>query len=222
MEGEMCDLQTIVAVKKKYKCYLYLDEAHSIGAVGKHGRGVCDAQNVDPRDIDLLMGTFTKSFGAIGGYVAGNYETIESIRSVCASSIFSSGLSPVCCAQVISAFNVIDTDEGRERIDKLVKNSDFVRRELTERGLHVIGDYGTAVIPFVLGHPGKMPAISRMCLKYGLAIVVVGFPATPLLSSRVRLCISAAHEMDDLKRAVDILDAMADLFHLKYKRRIMG
>ena len=73
MEGEVCDLAGVVEVKKKYKCYLYLDEAHSIGAVGKTGRGVCEYAGIDPKDIDIMMGTFTKSFGAIGGYIAGLY-----------------------------------------------------------------------------------------------------------------------------------------------------
>lgn len=72
MEGEILRLPEIVAVKKKYKCYLYVDEAHSIGAVGPHGKGVCDHCGVDPKDVDILMGTFTKSFGSVGGYIAGD------------------------------------------------------------------------------------------------------------------------------------------------------
>ena len=71
MEGDICDLKEVVRIKKKYKCYLYLDEAHSIGAVGSTGRGVCEYAGVNTKDIDILMGTFTKSFGAIGGYIAG-------------------------------------------------------------------------------------------------------------------------------------------------------
>ena len=71
MEGDICDLKEVARIKKKYKCYLYLDEAHSIGAVGSTGRGVCEYAGVDTKDIDILMGTFTKSFGAIGGYIAG-------------------------------------------------------------------------------------------------------------------------------------------------------
>merc|ERR1712054_390600 len=69
MEGEVVDLPAVVAIKKKYNCYLYLDEAHSIGAAGPTGRGICELLNVDTRDIDILMGTFTKSFGAAGGYM---------------------------------------------------------------------------------------------------------------------------------------------------------
>lgn len=72
MEGEILRLPEIVEIKKKYKCYLYVDEAHSIGALGKSGRGVCEYWGVNPADVDVLMGTFTKSFAAVGGYVAGS------------------------------------------------------------------------------------------------------------------------------------------------------
>jgi serine palmitoyltransferase len=71
MEGSLCRLREIVELKKKYKAYLYVDEAHSIGAIGSHGRGVVEHWNVDPNDIDIHMGTFTKSFGSAGGYIAG-------------------------------------------------------------------------------------------------------------------------------------------------------
>jgi serine palmitoyltransferase len=72
MEGEILRLPEIVEIKKKYKCYLYVDEAHSIGALGKNGRGVCEYWGVDPSEVDVLMGTFTKSFAAVGGYLAGS------------------------------------------------------------------------------------------------------------------------------------------------------
>jgi serine palmitoyltransferase len=71
MEGSLCKLPDIIALKKKYKAYLYVDEAHSIGAIGPRGRGVVDYWKVDPNDIDIHMGTFTKSFGSAGGYIAG-------------------------------------------------------------------------------------------------------------------------------------------------------
>jgi serine palmitoyltransferase len=71
MEGSLCRLPEIIELKKKYRAYLYVDEAHSIGAMGSHGRGVVDYWNVDPKDIDIHMGTFTKSFGSAGGYLAG-------------------------------------------------------------------------------------------------------------------------------------------------------
>jgi serine palmitoyltransferase len=100
MEGEMCPLTEIVAVKKKYKCYLYVDEAHSIGALGANGRGICEYKNVDPADIDVLMGTFTKSFGAVGGYIAASDETIKFLRKASMGSLYSSCISPPATQQV--------------------------------------------------------------------------------------------------------------------------
>jgi 7-keto-8-aminopelargonate synthetase-like enzyme len=100
MEGEMCPLTEIVAVKKKYKCYLYVDEAHSIGALGANGRGICEYKNVDPADIDVLMGTFTKSFGAVGGYIAASEETIKFLRKASMGSLYSSCISPPATQQV--------------------------------------------------------------------------------------------------------------------------
>lgn len=76
MEGTIVNLPALIAIKKKYKCYLYVDEAHSIGAIGSFGRGVTDYFNCNPRDVDLLMGTFTKSFGASGGYIAGSRVSV--------------------------------------------------------------------------------------------------------------------------------------------------
>ncbi|ETO00065.1 hypothetical protein RFI_37394, partial [Reticulomyxa filosa] len=143
------------------------DEAHSIGAVGITGRGVCEYSKVNPKDVDVLMGTFTKSFGAIGGYVAGTKKLISAVRSVCASQMFSSGLSPPCVAQVLAAFQVIKTDTGKQRMQRLIKNSNLLRQVLRERGFHVMGDEDSAVVPVIIGHPAKMPAFSRKCLEKG-------------------------------------------------------
>ena len=81
MEGTFVDLPKLIQLKKRYKCYLYIDEAHSIGAVGPNGRGVCDYFGCDPADVDLLMGTMTKSFAAAGGYIAGSRDAIAHIRA---------------------------------------------------------------------------------------------------------------------------------------------
>jgi len=222
MEGEVCDLAAVVEIKKKYKCYLYLDEAHSIGAVGATGRGVCEYAGVDTKDIDIMMGTFTKSFGAIGGYIAGKKSLIEPIRHICASQMFSAGLSPPCVAQVISAFQVIDSEEGKGRIKQLHDNSDLMRRELTNAGLYVIGDYGSAVIPMLICQPGKIAYCSRLLFERGIAVVVVGFPAVPILFARIRFCISANHTTEQITEAVKQIKEVASVTHLFYRQKLMG
>lgn len=226
MEGEICDLASIVHLKKKYRCYIYVDEAHSIGALGKSGKGVCEHTGVDPADIDIMMGTYTKSFGAIGGYIAADKELIAWVRQNCASSLHSSGLSPPCIAQTLQALRIIDgrdgTTLGRTKIGQLHANANYVRDRLEKMGVWVLGDYDSAVIPVMIANPAKMPAVSRECLKRKLAVVVVGFPATPILTSRVRFCLSAGHNKKELEDAMDRFDEVAEICHIKYKRKWTG
>nr|DAD32048.1 TPA_asm: hypothetical protein HUJ06_010899 [Nelumbo nucifera] len=115
MEGELCKLPEIIAICKKYKVYTYLDEAHSIGAVGKIGRGVCELLGVDPADVDVMMGTFTKSFGSCGGYIAGSKELIQYLKYTCPAHLYATSISPPVAQQIISAIEVILGGDGSSR-----------------------------------------------------------------------------------------------------------
>lgn len=107
MEGTLVNLPALMELKHRYKFYLYVDEAHSIGAMGPNGRGVCDYFGIDPRDVDILMGTFTKSFGAAGGYIAGSKEVIDSLRVRCHAMCYSEAMSPPVLAQIIASMSAI-------------------------------------------------------------------------------------------------------------------
>lgn len=222
MEGEMCVLQQIVEIKKKYKCYLYVDEAHSIGAIGHTGRGICDQTNVNPKDVDILMGTFTKSFGAVGGYICGSKQLIDFIKASSAGYCYSSSISPPAAQQCISAIKIMmgldGTDLGQRKIRTLKDNANWFRDELKARHLHVLGETDSPVVPLLLYHPAKIVNFSRECFKRGLAVVVVGFPATPLLLARARICISAAHTKEQLQKALDIMDEVIDKLNMKYNK----
>ncbi|KAG8089883.1 hypothetical protein GUJ93_ZPchr0011g28344 [Zizania palustris] len=208
MEGELCKLPEIIAVCKKYKAYTYLDEAHSIGAVGQSGRGVCELLGVDPADVDIMMGTFTKSFGSCGGYIAASKEIIQHLKLSCPAHLYATSMSPPAVQQVISAIKVILGEDGSNRgAQKLVRireNSNFFRSELTKMGFEVLGDNDSPIMPIMLYNPAKIPAFSRECLRQKVAIVTVAFPATPLLLARVRICISASHTREDLINALDV------------------
>jgi len=181
---------------------------------------------VDPRDVDILMGTFTKSFGAIGGYVAGNKKLISYLRKNCASQHFSTGLAPVCVAQILGAFKIImgrdGTDIGKNKIKQLHDNSNWLREELRKLGLVVLGSKDSAIIPVVIGHPAKISYVSEECLRQGLAVVVVGFPATPLLSSRVRFCISSAHTKKDLDEVLEKFEKVTSSARMRYIKSWYG
>jgi len=220
MEGEICNLPEIVALKKKYKAYLYVDEAHSIGALGRTGRGVCEHWGVDPADIDVLMGTFTKAFGSVGGYIAGSHDLISYFRHTSYGSLYSTAMSPPCAQQALSALRIImgedGTNSGEQRLARLHENSNFFRKSLTKLGFHIIGDDDSPIVPLMVYHPAKMPSMGRELLNRGITIVVVGFPVTPLLLSRIRFCISANHTRQDLEWAIDQISELGDYSLLKY------
>lgn len=221
MEGEFCNLKPIVEVSKQYGAYVYLDEAHSIGATGITGRGCTEFAGVAAADIDIMMGTFTKSFGGMGGYIAADKTVISMLRSKCYGFSLHNSLSPTVCQQVLTSFKVImgedGTDLGKRKIQALRDNSNYFRMRLLDMGLQVLGQYDSPIMPVMLYHPAKIAAFSRECLKRGLAVVVVGFPAVPILMSRARICMSACLTRQDLDFALDKINEVADLIQIKYK-----
>ncbi|XP_057982597.1 long chain base biosynthesis protein 2a-like isoform X2 [Malania oleifera] len=220
MEGELCKLPEIVTICKKYKAYTYLDEAHSIGAVGKTGRGVCELLSVDPADVDIMMGTFTKSFGSCGGYIAGSKELIQYLKYTSPAHLYATSISPPAAQQIISAIKVIlgqdGSSRGAQKLAQIRENSNFFRSELQKMGFEVLGDNDSPVMPIMLYNPAKIPAFSRECLKKNVGVVIVGFPATPLLLARARICISASHTKEDLIKALEVISEVGDLVGIKY------
>nr|UWK20354.1 sphinganine palmytoil transferase subunit 2 [Trichoderma decipiens] len=226
MEGSMCNLPGILALKKKYKFYLFIDEAHSIGALGPRGRGVCDYFGIDPSEIDILMGTLTKSFGANGGYIAAEKYIIDKLRATNASTLYGEAPTPSVLMQILTSLRLITGDicpgQGEERLQRIAFNSRYLRLGLKRLGYIVAGHDDSPIIPVLLYNPGKMPAFSREMLKRKISVVVVGYPATPLISSRARFCISASHNKEDLDRMLVACDEVADLLQLRYSTGIAG
>eukprot|EP00658_Telonema_sp_P-2_P013910 TRINITY_DN15270_c0_g1_i8.p1 TRINITY_DN15270_c0_g1~~TRINITY_DN15270_c0_g1_i8.p1 ORF type:complete len:1344 (+),score=258.10 TRINITY_DN15270_c0_g1_i8:57-4088(+) len=224
MEGEMCLLNDIVDVKNKYGAYLYLDEAHSIGAMGSSGRGVCERLGVDPAEVDIMMGTLTKSFGSFGGYIAANHEVIHTLRNKSASCLYSNGMSPPCAIQAQRALELIlgrddeGNNRGQQKIAQLRENSLRLYNGLCDLGCIVLGPGDSPVIPIMIYHPTKMFEFSRECLHRGIASVVVGFPATPVLLSRARFCVSASHTVEQIDAALVEIGQVVNKLGLKYSR----
>lgn len=221
MEGNICKLPEFVELKKKYKAYLYLDEAHSVGAMGPNGRGICDYYGIHPCEIDVLMGTFTKSFGAAGGYIAGRKELIDTLRLYSHSSIYAESVSVPVIKQIYASMRMIMGEdygsEGRHRIQTLARNSLYFATRLRELGFIIYGK-DAPVIPLLLMNPAKIPAFSREMLARGIAVVVVGYPATPIITSRVRFCISASHSLEDLEWALEQVSEVGDKLMLKMNK----
>lgn len=222
MEGSIVHLPQIIALKKKYKAYLYIDEAHSIGAVGPTGRGVTEFFGLDPHEVDVLMGTFTKSFGAAGGYIAGRKDLVDYLRVHSHSAVYASSMSPPIAEQIIRSLKHLmgmdGTTQGLQRVRQLAKNTRYFRQRLQEMGFIIYGNENSPVVPLLLYMPGKVAAFARHMLEKKIGVVVVGFPATPLAEARARFCVSAAHTREMLDTVLEALDEMGDLLQLKYSR----
>ncbi|KAK6297755.1 hypothetical protein J4Q44_G00323380 [Coregonus suidteri] len=222
MEGSIVRLPEVIALKKHYKAFLYLDEAHSIGALGPHGGGVVDYFGLDPKDVDIMMGTFTKSFGAAGGYIGGKSELIDYLRSHSHSAIYATSMSPPVSQQIITSMKIIMGEDGTTlggvRLRQLSENTTYFRRKLREMGFIIYGNDDSPVVPMMLYMPAKIGAFGREMLKRNIGTVVVGFPATPIIESRARFCVSAAHTRDMLDMALEAISEVGDVLQLKYSR----
>ncbi|KAI0437109.1 PLP-dependent transferase [Xylaria telfairii] len=226
MEGTMADLPGILNLKDTYKFHLYIDEAHSVGALGPQGRGICDYFGIDPSRVDVLMGTLTKSFGANGGYVAADKHIIDKLRSCNAATMLGESPTPAVLMQIYASLKIITGDlvpgEGEERLQRIAFNSRYLRLGLKRLGMIVYGHDDSPIIPITLYNPAKIPAFSHEMLKRNISVVVVGYPATPLISSRARFCVSSAHNKDDLDRLLAACDEVANILQLKFSTGIAG
>jgi len=243
MEGDLCQLRQIAVLCKQYKCSLYVDEAHSIGALGETGRGICEHAHVNPADVTVLMGTFTKSFAGMGGYIAGSVEMIRYLKATSSGMLAHTAMSPVIARQIVTALNIINSAStstalfaspkskqltmstasmGRQKLDALHSNALFFRGEMKRIGLHVLGHDASPIVPVLVYSPTKLAAFSRECLARGVAVVVVGFPAVSFLTGRCRFCLSAAHTRVDLERAAEVIEEVAEMIGIRYGSHFFG
>ncbi|KGO77839.1 Pyridoxal phosphate-dependent transferase, major region, subdomain 2 [Penicillium italicum] len=226
MEGSMCNLPGLVQLKRRYKFNLFVDEAHSVGAVGPKGRGVCDYFGIDTSEVDILMGTLTKSFGANGGYIAADKVMIDQLRATNPGVYYGESPAPAVLSQIASALRIISGElapgQGEERLQRLAFNSRYLRLGLKRLGFIVYGHDDSPIVPLLLFNPAKMPAFSHEMLRRKISVVVVGYPATPLVSSRARFCVSASHTKDDLDRVLTACDEIGNVLQLKFSTGIAG
>ncbi len=213
MEGDFCNLPEIVRVKTKYGAHLYLDEAHSIGAIGETGRGVTEHFNIDTSEIDVMMGTFTKSFGSFGGYVCASHSVINCIRANATACVYASGMSHAAVMQTIAALDILIA--GSNKPLQLRENANYFRKSLMEMKYPILGDMDSPIIPLLIERVDNLVKFSRKCLEHDIAIVVVGYPATPFLKSRARFCISSEHTRKQLDYVLQVIDDTACKLQLR-------
>ena len=201
MEGDLAKLPEIVALKHKYNCSVMVDEAHSLGVFGKHGRGVCEHFGLTD-EVDLIMGTFSKSLASIGGFIASDADTINYLRHTCRSYIFSASNSPAATAAALEALHIIQQEP--ERIKRLWNVTRYALRRFREEGFE-IGETESPIIPLYVHDVEKTFLVTKLAFDAGVFINPVIPPACAPQDTLVRMALMATHTEEQVERGVQIL-----------------
>ncbi len=203
MDGDIIDLPKMVELCRKYKAWLMIDEAHSVGVLGKTGRGIEEYYGMDGV-IDIKMGTLSKTIPSVGGYVAGKKDLIEFLRHASRAYIFSAALPPAQAAAAKAAFEVILDEPWR--VEKLNENSRQFINGLKQRGFNTLYTQ-TAIVPVLCGTDEAAFAMTREAQHHDVFVLPVVSPAVPPGLARLRATVTAAHETDEIERAMDVIQA---------------
>ncbi|ATV25537.1 serine palmitoyltransferase [Prevotella intermedia] len=201
MEGDLANLPEIVRLKHKYNCSVMVDEAHGLGVFGKQGRGVCDHFGLTD-DVDLIMGTFSKSLASIGGFIAGDKDTINFLRHTCRTYIFSASNTPSATAAALEALHIMQAEP--ERQERLWEVTNYALQRFCEEGFE-IGDTASPIIPLYVRDIHKTFIVTKMAYDAGVFINPVIPPACAPQDTLVRFALMATHTKEQVERGVEIL-----------------
>lgn len=201
MEGDLAKLPQIVELKHKYNCSVMVDEAHGIGVFGREGRGVCDHFGLTD-EVDLIMGTFSKSLASIGGFIASDFDTINWLRHTSRTYIFSASNSPAATAAALEALHILQKEP--ERIEHLWDVTNYALKRFREEGFE-IGDTESPIIPLYVHDADKTFLVTKLAYDAGVFINPVIPPACAPQDTLVRFALMATHTKDQVDQAIEIL-----------------
>ena len=202
MEGDIAPLPEIARAADKFGSRLMVDDAHAIGVLGKLGAGTADHFGVTDQ-VDLIMGTFSKTFASLGGFVAGDVEVIDYVQHHARSLIFAAAIPPSNAATVLACLNLIENDPSMK--DRLWKNAEFVRKGYRQLGFNTGGSQ-TPVIPVILGDFALTLKFWRRLFDEGIYVNAIVAPAVPESMCLLRTSYMATHEEKHLKRVLDAFE----------------
>ncbi len=198
--GEIVELDKLVALAKEYNARTLIDDAHAVGVIGKGGRGTpSEFDLVD--EVDLTMGTFSKTFASLGGFIAGKAKVVDYIKHHSAALIFSASPTPASAAAAMAALEVLEEEPWR--VDKLISNADHMRKGLTDAGFNVI-DGRTGIVPVIVGNDNIALQMWRNLFDRGVFVNVFVPPGVPEGRQMMRTSYMATHEKHHLDKIIDV------------------
>lgn len=210
MEGDMANLPEIIPLAKKYGARVMVDDAHGIGVLGKNGRGTAEHFGVE-EDVDIIMGTFSKSFASLGGFVAGEKKVIQYIKHHARSLIFSASITPASVATALATLDIIENEP--ERRERLWAISEQMRRNFQALGFNT-GDSQTQIIPIIVGEDEAAFMLWRLLREEGIFTTPTIYPAVPKGRALIRTSYSATHTDEDLKTILESFKKCGEIMGL--------
>lgn len=207
MDGDQAPIAELIELKRRYGAFLLVDEAHALGAVGATGRGICEEQNIDPADIDILTGSLSKGIPSSGGFVAGARGLKIYIQHGSAPYMFSAAMTPANAAAALEAIRIVKSEPAH--MERLRANTALMKDGLTDLGFDT-GAAASPVLPLLLGDEWRAYRVARAMLDAGIFVSAVVFPAVSPGQARLRLCATAAHQPEHFQRLFSALAACPD------------
>jgi 8-amino-7-oxononanoate synthase len=218
MDGDYPDLPGLIEIKNRHSAWLMVDEAHAFGVLGRRGYGTAEHFGLDPKLVDIWMGTLSKTLAGCGGYIAGCNELIEYLRLTVGSFVYSVGMPPVIAASALKALELLHREP--ERVATLQRNGTTFRLLALERGLDVGSGAGTAICPVIVADSLPAVMLSNRLLERGINVQPVTHPAVPAKASRLRFFLTALHSDAEMATAVDM--TAEELSNIRGKMRTLG
>ncbi|MGA8382218.1 MAG: aminotransferase class I/II-fold pyridoxal phosphate-dependent enzyme [Stellaceae bacterium] len=203
MDGDIPDLPAFIAVARRHRAWLMVDEAHALGVLGPRGFGIADHFGVDPGEVDIWMGTLSKSLVSCGGYIAGRADLIDYLKLVAPGFVFSVGMAPAAAAAALAALEILEREP--ERVRRVNERGALFLGLAREAGLDVGGSVGAAIVPIITGGSIRAARLAQAMFRRGVNVQPILYPAVPERAARLRFFLTAAHGEDQVRQSVRIL-----------------
>jgi len=203
MDGDVPDLPAFIAAARRNRAWLMVDEAHALGVLGPRGFGTADRFGVDPSEVDVWMGTLSKSLVSCGGYIAGSKELVEYLKVVAPGFVFSVGMAPPTAAAALAAVELLEREP--ERVHRVNEQAALFLRLAREGGLDVGSSIGASIVPIVTGSSIRAGRLAQALFRRGVNVQPILYPAVPERAARLRFFLTASHTEEQIRDTIAIL-----------------
>ena len=203
MDGDIPDLPALIDIKRRHQTFLMVDEAHSLGVLGASGKGLHEHYGVDSRDVDIWMGTLSKTLAGCGGYIAGERALVEHLKYAAPGFVYSVGIAPALAAASLAALRVMQKEP--ERVQKLRSNAHFFLQQARVAGLDVGMSQGHSIIPLMIGSSIKAARLSSQLFEHGINVQPILHPAVEEKAARLRFFLSTEHSQAQMEFSIQTI-----------------